>query len=72
LRIQQRLSVASKMRIREQIALNVATAYLGPDAGRHVLAGQIQRGDGETIHAVIWYSDLRVVSRKWWKFRKVA
>jgi adenylate cyclase len=24
-----------------------------------VLAGQIQRGDGETIHAVIWYSDLR-------------
>jgi adenylate cyclase len=59
LRIQQRLSVASKIRIREQIALNVATAYLGPDAGRRVLAGQIQRGDGETIHAVIWYSDLR-------------
>jgi adenylate cyclase len=59
LRIQQRLCVASKMRIREQIALNVVTAYLGPNAGRRVLAGQIQRGDGETIHAVIWYSDLR-------------
>jgi adenylate cyclase len=59
LRIQQRLCVASKMRIREQIASNVVTAYLGPNAGRRVLAGQIQRGDGETIHAVIWYSDLR-------------
>ena len=43
---------------REQIALNVVTAYLGPVAGRRAL-GQIQRGDGETIHAVIWYSDLR-------------
>ena len=60
LRIQQRLSVASKMRIREQIALNVVTAYLGSNAGRRVLAGQIQRGDGETIHAVIWYSDCEV------------
>ena len=39
--------------------MNVVTAYLGPNAGRRVLAGQIQRGDGETIHAVIWYSDLR-------------
>jgi adenylate cyclase len=47
------------MRIKEQIALNVVTAYLGQNAGRRVLAGQIQRGDGETIHAVIWYSDLR-------------
>lgn len=63
LRIQQQLSVASKMRIREQIALNVVTAYLGPNAGRRVLAGQIQRGDGETIHAVIWYSDLRGSTR---------
>jgi adenylate cyclase len=46
LRIQQRLIVACKMRIREQIALNVVTAYLGPNAGHRVLAGQIQRGDG--------------------------
>jgi adenylate cyclase len=59
LRIQQRLGVASKVRIKEHIALNVVTAYLGQSAGRRVLAGQIQRGDGETIHAVIWYSDLR-------------
>ena len=63
LRIQQRLGVACKMRIREQIALNVVTAYLGQDAGRRVLSGQIKRGDGETIRAVIWYSDMRGSTR---------
>lgn len=63
LRIQQRLGVACKMRIREQIALNVVTAYLGESAGRRVLSGQIQRGDGQTIRAVIWYSDLRGSTR---------
>ena len=31
---------------------------LGPDAGARVLDGQIRRGDGERIHAVIWYSDM--------------
>ena len=46
LRIQQQLGVASKMGIREQIALNVVTAYLGPNAGRRVLAGQINAVTG--------------------------
>ncbi len=59
IRIQRRLAVASKVIIKDQIAHNVLTTYLGPDAGRQVLDGQIKRGDGETIHAVIWYSDLR-------------
>jgi adenylate cyclase len=59
LRIQRRLAVACKVTIREQITDNILTAYLGPDAGRQVKRGQIQLGDGENIHAVIWYSDLR-------------
>ena len=63
LRLQQRLGVACKMRIKDQIARNVVTAYLGPDAGLRVLSGQIRRGEGETIHAVIWYSDLRDSTR---------
>ncbi|MFQ5775486.1 MAG: adenylate/guanylate cyclase domain-containing protein [Kiloniellaceae bacterium] len=63
LRIQQRLGVACKIRIKDQIARNVVTTYLGPDAGLRVLDGQIRRGDGETIHAVIWYSDLRGSTR---------
>jgi adenylate cyclase len=33
--------------------------YLGPSAGQRVLAGQIKRGDGETIRAAIVWSDLR-------------
>jgi adenylate cyclase len=63
LRLQRRLGVACKMRIRDQIARNVVTTYLGPDAGRRVLSGQIRRGEGDTIDAVIWYSDLRDSTR---------
>ena len=45
-------------------ALGTATAgtllatYLGADAARRVLGGDIERGKAEMIHAVIWYSDL--------------
>lgn len=59
LRIQQRLAVACKMVIKEKITENVLSAYLGPDAGKQVLSGQIKLGDGESTHAVIWFSDLR-------------
>lgn len=31
----------------------------GRDPGSRVLSGQIRRGDGETIHAAVLYSDLR-------------
>jgi adenylate cyclase len=58
-RIQRRLAVACRMIIRGQVAKNVVATYLGRGAGERVLAGQIKRGDGETIPAVIWYSDLR-------------
>lgn len=59
IRIQRRLAVVCKVRVRSQIAHNVLATYLGPDAGRRVLNGQIKRGDGELIYAVIWYSDMR-------------
>ena len=58
-RIQRRFAVALKVTIKDQIARNVVATYLGPHAGGRVLSGQIQRGDGEEIHAAIWYSDLR-------------
>jgi adenylate cyclase len=38
---------------------NILDAYLGPSAGQKVLAGQIKRGDGQDINAVIWFCDLR-------------
>jgi adenylate cyclase len=59
LSIQSRLAVACKVRIKDMIAKNVVSTYLGADAGLKVLGGAIKRGDGETIHAVVWYSDLR-------------
>jgi adenylate cyclase len=42
-----------------RIAQNILDAYLGAQTGEKVLAGQIRRGDGEDIHAVIWFCDLR-------------
>ena len=63
MRIQSRLAVACKVTIKEQIAENIVTTYLGRNTGRRVLTGHIKRGDRETIHAVIWYSDLRGSTR---------
>ena len=62
-RIQRRLVVSLKVQIKQQIAHTVLATYLGMDAGRQVLDGQIRRGDGEMIHAVIWYSDMRDSTR---------
>jgi adenylate cyclase len=57
--ISQRLSVVADMNSQRQIAENVLKAYLGPQTGGKVLAGQIRRGSGEAIAAVLWSSDLR-------------
>ncbi len=40
-------------------AANLLNTYVGHDAGERILAGKIHLGDTETIHAVIWFSDLR-------------
>jgi adenylate cyclase len=63
MRIQRRLVVSCKVQIKNQVTKDVLDTYLGPDAGRQVLNGQIKRGDGETIHAVIWFSDMRDSTR---------
>ncbi len=59
LRIQRRLAVSFKVQIKDQISHDVLSTYLGMDAGNQVLRGQIRRGDGDTVYAVIWYCDLR-------------
>ncbi len=33
--------------------------YLGPNAAQRVINGQFKRGTGESMHAIIWYCDLR-------------
>ncbi|MFT5172390.1 MAG: adenylate cyclase [Gammaproteobacteria bacterium] len=63
MRIQRRMAVACKVQIKDQVAHNVLDTYLGMDAGRKVLAGQIRRGDSQEIHAVLWFSDMRDSTR---------
>jgi len=41
------------------MARTLLDSYVGRQSGGRVLAGQIRRGAGETINAVIWLSDLR-------------
>jgi adenylate cyclase len=43
----------------ERIASTRLDVYVGPNAGRRILAGAIKRGDGETIPAAICFADLR-------------
>jgi adenylate cyclase len=58
-RVSQRLSLLADLRHQRRIATNILNAYLGPKTGPKVLAGQIRRGTGEEIMAVLWSSDLR-------------
>jgi len=43
----------------EDTAMVLLDTFVGPRAGRKVLDGQIKRGDGQTIPAILWYCDLR-------------
>ncbi|MCP4184157.1 MAG: DUF427 domain-containing protein [Hyphomicrobiales bacterium] len=40
-------------------SLTLLKTYLGRNAGERVNSGLVKRGDGEEMHAVIWFSDLR-------------
>ncbi|ABE38011.1 adenylyl cyclase class-3/4/guanylyl cyclase [Rhodopseudomonas palustris BisB5] len=59
----ERLLVLFALHVERHIALRIATnalgAYLGPVAAAKVLSGDIKRGGGEPIRAIIWVSDLR-------------
>jgi len=57
-RIAGALALAVKDASNFHIAHSVIGTYLGEDAGRRVLSGEIERGAGETIRAALWYSDL--------------
>lgn len=52
-----------EIRVVRGITRNLLDAYLGHETGRRVLAGEIIRGVGETIRAVVWFCDLRGFTR---------
>ncbi|MEO0619560.1 MAG: adenylate/guanylate cyclase domain-containing protein [Pseudomonadota bacterium] len=59
LQIEERLAVACKLAVKQRLMSNVTQTYLGNSASAYVLDGQIRRGDGQSIEAAIWYSDMR-------------
>ncbi|MEO1200961.1 MAG: adenylate/guanylate cyclase domain-containing protein [Pseudomonadota bacterium] len=58
-RLQRRFAVAFRAAVLSGMMRTICDVYLGPTAGSRVLNGQIRRGDGETITAVVWYADMR-------------
>ena len=40
-------------------AANLLDSYVGHQSGKRILAGHIERGDGEELDAAIWLSDMR-------------
>ncbi len=52
-------SLVVKARVTEMTMDSLAQTYLGRDAGRRVVDGAVDRGSVETIHAAIFFADLR-------------
>ncbi len=57
------LSLAIKARSTYQIATEMLGTYIGHDAGQRVFSGTVERGDVQTIRAVIFFADLRGFTR---------
>jgi adenylate cyclase len=53
------LARVAEIRALRRTATNLLDTYVGNQAGERILAGHIRRGHAETIHAVIWLSDMR-------------
>ncbi|HWY74497.1 MAG TPA: adenylate/guanylate cyclase domain-containing protein [Verrucomicrobiae bacterium] len=53
------LARVGEVRALRRTAANLLDTYLGNQSGTRILAGQIRRGDVQSIHAAIWLSDLR-------------
>jgi adenylate cyclase len=57
--ITQRVSIVCDSFTQRALTRHLLNIYLGANAGPKVLAGQIRRGTGEELTAVLWSSDLR-------------
>lgn len=52
-------SLAIKSAMTQELSKALLDAYLGRYSGGHVLNGLVERGDGQIIDCVLWFSDLR-------------
>lgn len=53
------ISLTLKSAANRRMAEDITATYLGADASRRVLSGDIMRGSSDVISAVIWYFDLK-------------
>jgi len=53
------VSLALKAHASHEIGSALLQTYLGQETGRRVHAGAIERGSVETVHAVLWFADIR-------------
>lgn len=58
-RIVRVLGLAIKSARNHRMARSLLEVYLGRDAGRRVLSGDIELGSVQTISAVLWYCDMQ-------------
>lgn len=58
-RLVDMIGAEAEIYIYRSIAETVTDTYLGHIVGEQILRGQIKRGDGQEINAVLWFSDLR-------------
>lgn len=58
-RLRYMLALSTRIEIETEMRETLARTYLGASAAQKVLSGQIRRGEGQAIDAVVWYCDLR-------------
>jgi adenylate cyclase len=58
-RIARPLARMAEILALRRTASTLLSTYVGRNSGDRILAGRIQKGDFETVRAVIWFSDLR-------------
>jgi adenylate cyclase len=58
-RVVPALRGACELRVLRRVEATLLATYVGAGAGRHILAGQIRRGDVETLEAALFLCDLR-------------
>jgi adenylate cyclase len=58
-RLKFMLALSTRIEIETEMRQTLARTYLGRSAAEKVLSGQIRRGEGRAIEAVVWYCDLR-------------
>lgn len=57
------LSAVIEPLAQELVMATLLRTYLGQDAGNRVHQGAVKRGDGTTLRAVVWFSDVRGFTR---------